>query len=134
MQDFFLTQPGNRGRTDIRCPLGCRTHHQIIGARKRSAEYYQTEEGKKAKKAHNRRRYELKETPPEHPEHPEQSNSDVEANKDKDFMRHMDFMISLTEGRRVGTYRIQQIYQIFFENWRQQGLVFWQEWCKLPGP
>jgi hypothetical protein len=131
MQNFFLTHPGNRGRTDIRCPLGCRAHHKKAGARKRCAEYYQTEDGKKAKKAHNRRRYELKETPPEQPK---QSNSDVEANKDKDLMRHMAFIMSLTEGRRVDPHRIQQIYQTFFQNWRQQGLVFWQEWCKLPGP
>ncbi len=131
MQDFFLTHPGNRGRTDIRCPLGCRAHHKKVGARKRCAEYYQTEDGKKVKKAHNRRRYELKETPPEYPE---QSNSDVEVNRDKDFIGHMDFMMSLTEGRRVGLYRIEQIYKTFFQNWRQQGLVFWQEWCKLPEP
>ncbi|WP_096892754.1 hypothetical protein [Candidatus Scalindua japonica] len=131
MQNFFLTHPGNRGRTDIRCPLGCRAHHKKAGARKRCAEYYQTEDGKKVKKTHNRRRYELKDTPPEHPE---QSNSDVEANKDKDFMGHMAFIMSLTEGRRVDSYRIQQIYQTFFQNWRQQGLEFWQEWCKLPGP
>jgi len=128
VQNFFLTHPGNRGRTDIRCPLGCRSHHQIAGDRKRCSEYYQTDDGKKAKKAHNRRRYELKEkdTPPEQP------NPDVEASKDKDFMGHLDFMVSLTEGRRVGPYRIKQIYQTFFQNWRQQGLGFWQKWCKLP--
>ncbi|MCP4266664.1 MAG: hypothetical protein GY777_14025, partial [Candidatus Brocadiaceae bacterium] len=114
------------GRTDIRCPLGCRSHHKKAGARKRCSEYYQTEVGKKAKKAHNRRRYERKDTLPERP------NPDVAANKDRDFMGHMDFMMSLTEGRRVGLYRIEQIYKTFFQNWRQQGLVFWQEWCKLP--
>lgn len=128
MQNFFLTHPGNRGRIDIRCPLGCRSHHKKAGARKRCSEYYQTKDGKRAKRAHNRRRYELKDTPPEQP------NPDVEANKDKDFMGHMDFMMSLTEGRRVGPYRIQQIYQIFFQNWRQHGLEFWQKWCKLPEP
>ncbi len=126
MQDFFLTHPGNRGRTDIRCPLGCRSHHKRVGARKRCSEYYQTDDGKKAKKAHNRRRYELKNTPTKQP------NSDVEGGKDKDFIGHMGFMMSLTEGQRVGPYRIQQIYQTFLQNWRQQGLEFWQKWCKLP--
>ncbi len=126
MQNFFLTHPGNRGRTDIRCPLGCRSHHKKAGARKRCSEYYQTEVGKKAKKARNRRRYELKNTPLDQP------NSDVDGDKDKDFVGHMDFIMSLTEGRRVGPYRIQQIYQTFLQNWRQQGLGFWQKWCKLP--
>jgi len=106
--------------------LGCRAYHKKAGARKRCNEYYRSEEGKKLKKEHNRRRYENKETQPEQP------NTDVDEIKDKDFMVHLDFMMSLTEGRRVGSYRIKRIYKIFFQNWRQQGLDFWQRWCKLP--
>lgn len=55
-QISFLTASSNRGRPDIRCPLGCRQQHSKEGARERSTKYNQSAAGKAAKKKHNRRR------------------------------------------------------------------------------
>jgi len=127
LPDFFITHPGNRGRKDLRCSLGCRDHHNKEEARKRSAEYYQTEEGKEMKKKHNRRRYERKDPKTEPPPPVNMDETD-----DEDFIEHLDFMMSLTEGKKVGSVRMREIYQDFFKKWRQRGLSYWQKWCKLP--
>jgi len=52
----FLTHPRNAGRRNLRCPFGCRLHHQRQRSRQRSAAYYQTAEGKRKKKRLNGRR------------------------------------------------------------------------------
>ena len=52
----FLTHPRNAGRRDLRCPFGCREHHRREQARQRSAAFYQTSEGRRAKKRLNGRR------------------------------------------------------------------------------
>jgi len=131
LQYFFLTHPGNRGRNDLRCPLGCRDHYNKIEASKRASVYYQSDEGKKAKKIYNQRRYKNKEI---QLEQPIEINTDIDEIKDKDFMVHLDFMMSLTEGQSVGLFRIQQIHKIFSQNWRLPGLDFWEKWCKLSEP
>jgi hypothetical protein len=52
----FLTYPQNKGRRDLRCPIGCRQHHRRECANRRSVRYYQTKEGWRNKKRHNNRR------------------------------------------------------------------------------
>lgn len=52
----FLSPPGNRGRTDIRCPFGCRIVHRQRGSSARSRAYYQTPQGKIKKKEQNAKR------------------------------------------------------------------------------
>ena len=52
----FLTDPRNAGRTDLRCPFGCRRHHYRQCSGERSAAYYRTRFGKFRKKRHNARR------------------------------------------------------------------------------
>ncbi len=53
---FFLTHPRNAGRKDLGCPFGCRQANRKENSKKRSAEYYRSDEGKEKKKAHNTRR------------------------------------------------------------------------------
>ena len=53
----FLTHPRNAGRTDLRCPFGCRQHHRRQRSSQRSAAYYRTPSGKAKKERLNRRRY-----------------------------------------------------------------------------
>ncbi len=71
------------------------------------------------KKKHNRRRHERKDANPEPPLMP-----NIEETENEDFIEHLDFMMSLTEGKRVGRTRMREIYKDFFHKWRQRGLEF----------
>ena len=53
----FLTDPRNAGRTNLRCPFGCREHARRQAANRRSTAHYRTAGGKQTKERHNRRRY-----------------------------------------------------------------------------
>jgi hypothetical protein len=52
----FLTDPRNVGRTDLRCPFGCRLHHGRRCSTERSTAYYRTASGRRKKKRLNGRR------------------------------------------------------------------------------
>jgi hypothetical protein len=52
----FLTAKSNAGRTDLRCPFGCRAKHGSEGSKRRSKRHYQTEFGRTQKKVLNRKR------------------------------------------------------------------------------
>lgn len=53
---FFLTHPRNAGRSDLRCPFGCREAHRKQRSTERSVAYYATTEGKAKKKMQNGKR------------------------------------------------------------------------------
>jgi len=53
---FFLTDPRNAGRRDLRCPFGCRQVHRKRRSTERSVAYYTTAEGKAKKKIQNGKR------------------------------------------------------------------------------
>jgi len=53
---FFLTHPRNAGRSDLRCPFGCREAHRRQRSTERSVAYYATAEGKVKKKMQNGKR------------------------------------------------------------------------------
>jgi hypothetical protein len=53
----FLTHPRNAGRTDLRCPFGCREHARRQAAKRRSTAHYRTPLGRETKERLNRRRY-----------------------------------------------------------------------------
>jgi len=79
------------------------------------------------KKRINRQRYERKELD-------EQKKPDVKetTEMEEDFIEHLEFMASLTEGRKIGRGRMKVIYRRMMKKWRQHSLSFWQKWCKLP--
>ncbi len=52
----LLTSRSNEGRTDLRCPTGCRDRHDQEASRRRSGEYYKTEAGREKKRALNQHR------------------------------------------------------------------------------
>jgi hypothetical protein len=61
----FITYPCNAGRSDLSCPFGCREFLRSENAKKRSLEYYRSDEGKKKKRRLNQRRcLDLSETTP----------------------------------------------------------------------
>ena len=53
---FFLTHPRNAGRSDLRCPFGCRDAHRKQRSTERSVAYYTTAEGKAKKQVQNGKR------------------------------------------------------------------------------
>lgn len=53
---FFLSHPCNAGRSDLRCPFGCREAHRKQRSTQRSVAYYATAEGKAKKKMQNGKR------------------------------------------------------------------------------
>ena len=53
---FFLTHLRNAGRSDLRCPFGCREAHRKQRSTERSVAYYTTAEGKAKKKIQNGKR------------------------------------------------------------------------------
>ena len=53
---FFLTDPRNAGRHDLRCPFGCRETHRKRQSTRRSVAYYRDPQGKQKKSALNQRR------------------------------------------------------------------------------
>ena len=54
---FFFTDPRNAGRSDLRCPFGCRQTHRRDSSGQRSAAYYRTAAGRCKKKALNGKRF-----------------------------------------------------------------------------
>jgi hypothetical protein len=53
---FFLSDPRNAGRIDLRCPFGCRQWDLRRRSNERSIAYYRTVEGKSKKAVQKRRR------------------------------------------------------------------------------
>jgi len=64
---FFLTHPRNAGRSDLRCPFGCREVHRKQRSTERSVAYYTTAEGKEKKKNQNGKRVQSGVGPGAHP-------------------------------------------------------------------
>mgnify|MGYP005814752585 CR=1 FL=1 len=92
---FFLTHPRNAGRSDLRCPFGCREAHRKRRSTERSVAYYATAEGKGKKKMQNGKRVQggvragANPPIPEVPEFP------------AGMVGYVAMVASLIEGRRV---------------------------------
>lgn len=92
---FFLTHHRNAGRSDLRCPFGCREAHRKRRSTERSVAYYATAEGKTKKKIQNGKRaqggVQTDEKPP--------VTEAVEC--PADMVGYVAMVASLIEGRRV---------------------------------
>jgi hypothetical protein len=105
---FFMTDPRNAGRRDLGCPFGCREAHRKQRSTQRSIEYYREKEGKVKKKALNgKRRVPARrcETPAKDTDRPE-SRPDRRPGSCRlppPMVEHVRRVVSLIEGRRVGT-------------------------------
>lgn len=131
---FFLTDPRNAGRRDLRCPFGCRQAYQKENSKKRSAEYYRSEEGKKKKKALNERRNrqgradnnggDLAGESSQQREESSQQQEEIvqyegEIIWDKDCLCYIQLVISLIEGRLV---RMEEVLKMLTKIWRQHSM------------
>lgn len=100
---FFLTDPRNHARRDLRCPFGCREAHCRARARERSRACYATEAGKHKKKLQNSKRSQRK---------PKAAQSQLattvppkvqpdEIKLAPEVIRYVGVVTSLIEGRRL---------------------------------
>jgi len=100
---FFLTHPRNAGRSDLRCPFGCREAHRKRRSTERSVAYYATAEGKAKKKMQNGKRAQggvrVDANPPvtDAPEFP------------AGIVGYVVMVVSLIDGRRVSEAEILQM-------------------------
>lgn len=109
---FFLTDPRNRRREDLRCPFGCRDCHRRQAASERSRDYYRTPAGKLKKKALNGKR---KRPSPKDPGGTEAAAG--EATKAKvdpieiapPLVGYLCVVVSLIEGRKVTPDEVRQL-------------------------
>jgi len=107
---FFLTDPRNAGRSDLRCPFGCREVHRKRRSTERSVAYYSTAEGKAKKKIQNGRRARGDANPlvPEAPAFP------------ADIVSYVAMVASLIEGRRVSQ---AESFQMLLRAMRQHSMA-----------
>ena len=111
---FFLTHPRNAGRSDLRCPFGCREAHRKQRSTERSVAYYATAEGKTKKKTQNGKRAQggaLRDANPPAPE-----ALDFPA----DMVGYIAMVASLLEGRRVSQ---AEMLQRLVRAMRQHGMA-----------
>ena len=111
---FFLTHPRNAGRSDLRCPFGCREAHRKQRSIERSVAYYTTEQGKAKKKLQNGKRVQGKARADAN--HPVTGALEFHAG----IVGYIAMVVSLIEGRRVGK---EEIFQILVRAMRQHSMV-----------
>jgi hypothetical protein len=109
---FFLSHARNRGRRDLRCPMGCREAHRKRRSTERSVAYYGTAEGKEKKKVQNGKRAgrgkgraEASRGGREQP--PEGEEIRLEAG----IVSYVRMVTSLMEGRRVSVAEVGAMLQ-----------------------
>jgi hypothetical protein len=100
---FFLTHPRNAGRSDLRCPFGCREAHRQQRSTERSVAYYTTAEGKAKKKMQNGKR--VRGGVHAHANHPDTGALEWNAG----MVGYVAMVASLIEGRGVSEAEILQM-------------------------
>jgi hypothetical protein len=100
---FFLTHPRNAGRSDLRCPFGCREAHRKQRSTERSVAYYTTAEGKAKKKLQNGKRVRVGVHADAKPSVPEVSEFPA------GMVSYVAMVASLIEGRPVSEAEIVRL-------------------------
>lgn len=90
----------------MRCPLGCREHHRAMTSRRRSGDYYQSDEGKRKKRGHNAARLhnddsQLVTTGEADPAVEGLSPEAEESHFKESVVQYTRMVMSRTEGRKV---------------------------------
>jgi hypothetical protein len=118
---FFLTDPRNAGRQDLRCPFGCKEAHRKRRSTERSVEYYGTDEGKVKKKVQNDRRSQAE----ARVSHPAEVVPSLQVERegirlDTAIVGYVGLVTSLIEGRRVSE---EEIVEMLLRALRQHSIV-----------
>ena len=109
---FFLTDPRNAGRDDLRCGFGCREAHRRRNNTRRSAAFYHEHPDKKRRQ--NRKRYlSAARTCLE-------KDSEPKGASPAPIVRHVRVIVSLVERRRIG---FDEIVEMLAKKGRQHRMV-----------
>ena len=114
----FLTASSNAGRSDLRCPFGCRERHRGQKSNQRSTTYYQNKMGREKKRVLNRKRSEKK-PPRPGPQHPQR-------------LQYYRWLIWVVERRRFGLSELSDLLAPIFEKVRQHSLEKSESVCDTP--
>lgn len=109
----FLTAVMNRGRSDMRCPMGCQVAHKSKHSTARSTAYNQTTEGKDKKKAQNDKRKKGGATARSSSESPHCEE------QDDPMLRYLRSLVSAIERRRVEMQEILVLWRWIEDRLRQ---------------
>jgi hypothetical protein len=118
---FFLTDPRNAGRRDLRCPFGCQEAHRKRRSTERSVEYYGTDEGKVKKKIQHDRRSQAE----ARVSHPAEVVPSLQVEREgirlvAAIVGYVGLVTSLIEGRRVSE---EEIVEMLLRALRQHSIV-----------
>ncbi len=119
---YFLTDPRNKGRTDLGCPFGCGQAHRKERGKIRSTEYYQTPWGKGKKKIINDRRSAKEQSLNSAEDATEEQRyyKVGQMSLDEDTVNYLETVTSLIEERRVGK---EEILSMLKAKMRQHSMV-----------
>ena len=106
---FFLTDPRNAGRHDLRCPFGCRETHRKRQSTRRSVAYYRDPQGKQKKSALNQRRAKPAALGPRKTLPGASVPKDSSAQWNEAMVEHVRMVSSWIEGRRVSRKEILEM-------------------------
>ena len=109
----FLASKTNKGRKDLRCPMGCRAYRKKEQSKKRSTEYYQDEIGKKKKQEQNQKRKNKGRPPPVAP------SVDSSIRSELQLRIYIYFLIRLLKHREMPRSEVQKIYDVIQAEVRQ---------------
>ena len=117
---FFLTDPRNAGRHDLRCPFGCRAAHRKEASSQRSAAFYADAQGK-IKKSHINQRRPSKASAIRPPSQPPrvQPPTPYPVKWNPEIVEHVRVVASLIEGRRMSR---RQVLVMLAKNMRQHSI------------
>ena len=110
----MLTGPSNRGRDDLRCPMGCRMKRAREERSRLSREYYKTPEGRAKKQELNKNR--------KGSGGPASEESPTPNNNDADLESYLKSIVSVIEGRAVDDSEVQSLIERSRDKLRQYGL------------
>jgi hypothetical protein len=118
---FFLTDPRNAGRQDLRCPFGCKEAHRKRRSTERSVDYYGTDEGKVKKKIQNDKRSQAEARASDPAEILPRLQVEGEGIRlDAAIVGYVGMVTSLIEGRRVSE---EEIVEMLVRALRQHSIV-----------
>jgi len=118
---FFLTDPRNAGRRDLRCPFGCKEAHRKRSSTQRSVEYYGTEQGKTKKKIQNGKRSHGEARTDHHPQLRSAPQLECEGVRlDAVIVGYVRMVTSLIEVRRVSE---EEIVEMLVRAMRQHSIA-----------
>lgn len=121
----FITAASNCGRTDVRCPFGCRDVHRRNQSYKRSQAYYRTKEGKMKKAIQNKKRKKLGKSA---------KAQKKTKRKDEDFEKYLQMVTGLVEQRKVTRTEIRERIKKIRHELRQHPLFKKKKLWKIRGP